>query len=121
MIGHALCLILEAQGYRTIGINHLGDWGTQFGKMIVAYERWGDDEKLQQDPVNYLYHLYVRFHQEAEKNDAFEEEARAWFKRLEDGEEEAVNTARRLSLENYDRSMTCWASSLITILGKPLQ
>ncbi|HOJ84067.1 MAG TPA: arginine--tRNA ligase [Bacillota bacterium] len=106
VIGHALCLILEAQGYRTIGINHLGDWGTQFGKMIVAYERWGDDEKLQQDPVNYLYHLYVRFHQEAEKNDAFEEEARAWFKRLEDGEEEAVNywqLFRRLSLENYDQ------------------
>ena len=106
VIGHALCLILEAMGYRTIGINHLGDWGTQFGKMIVAYERWGEDEKLYQDPVNYLYYLYVRFHQEAEENEALEEEARAWFKRLEDGEEAAVNywkLFRRLSLENYEQ------------------
>jgi arginyl-tRNA synthetase len=106
VIGHALSLILEAQGYRCIGVNHLGDWGTQFGKMIVAYKRWGDDQKLQQDPVNYLYYLYVRFHQEAENDAALEEEARLWFKRLEDGEQEAVDfweLFRRLSLENYDQ------------------
>ncbi len=106
VIGHALSLILEAQGYRCLGINHLGDWGTQFGKMIVAYKRWGDDQKLNQDPVNYLYYLYVRFHQEAEAEAALEEEARLWFKRLEEGEKEAVDLwdlFRRLSLENYDQ------------------
>lgn len=105
VIGHALSLILEARGYRCLGINHLGDWGTQFGKMIVAYKRWGDDARLQQDPVNYLYYLYVRFHQEAESDETLEEEARHWFKRLEDGEKEAVDyweLFRRLSLENYD-------------------
>lgn len=106
VIGHALTLILEAQGYRCIGVNHLGDWGTQFGKMIVAYKRWGDDRKLQQDPVNYLYYLYVRFHREAETDNGLEEEARLWFKRLENGEEEAVSfweLFRRLSLKNYDQ------------------
>ncbi len=106
VIGHALSLILEAQGYRCLGVNHLGDWGTQFGKMIVAFKRWGDGEKLQKDPVNYLYHLYVRFHQEADSDVSLEEEARHWFKRLEDGEKEAVDfweLFRRLSLENYDQ------------------
>ncbi len=106
VIGHALSLILEAQGYRCLGINHLGDWGTQFGKMIVAFERWGDSEKLHQDPVNYLYHLYVRFHQEADTDASLDEEARHWFRRLEDGEKEAVDfweLFRRLSLENYDK------------------
>lgn len=105
VIGHALSLILEAQGYRCIGINHLGDWGTQFGKMIVAYKRWGDDRKLAQDPVNHLYYLYVRFHREAETDGGLEEEARQWFKRLENGEEEAAalwELFRRLSLENYE-------------------
>lgn len=106
VIGHALSLILEAQGYRCLGINHLGDWGTQFGKMIVAFKRWGNDEKLRQDPVNYLYHLYVRFHQEADADESLEEEARHWFKGLEDGEKEAVDfweLFRRVSLENYDQ------------------
>ena len=104
VIGHALSLILEARGYRCIGINHLGDWGTQFGKMIVAYRRWGDEGKLEQDPVNYLYNLYVRFHREAETGTGLEEEARLWFKRLEQGEAEAVaywELFRKLSLANY--------------------
>lgn len=106
VIGHALSLILEAQGYRCVRINHLGDWGTQFGKMIVAYKRWGDPQKLKQDPVNYLYHLYVRFHQAAEADAVLAEEARLWFKRLEDGDAEAVGfweLFRQLSLENYNR------------------
>ena len=106
VIGHALSLILEARGFRCIGINHLGDWGTQFGKMIVAYKRWGDDRELQRDPVNYLYYLYVRFHREAENDSALEEEARQWFRQLENGEAEAAalwELFRRLSLENYDQ------------------
>lgn len=106
VIGHALTLILQAQGYRCVGINHLGDWGTQFGKMIVAYSLWGDDRELQGDPVNYLYYLYVRFHREARDDASLEEQARLWFKRLEDGEREAVGfweLFRRLSLDNYGR------------------
>jgi arginyl-tRNA synthetase len=104
VIGHALYLIFEALGYRCIGINHLGDWGTQFGKLIVSFKRWGDEERLSEDPVNYLYQLYVKFHQRSETDPALEDEARLWFKKLEEGEAEAVaawSRFRRLSLENY--------------------
>ncbi|MFU8795320.1 MAG: arginine--tRNA ligase [Dethiobacteria bacterium] len=104
VIGHSLYLIFKALGYNSIGINHLGDWGTQFGKLIVAFELWGEEEKLEADPVDYLYKLYVRFHQEAEKDANLDDEARSWFKRLEEGDPEAVshwNRFRKLSLENY--------------------
>lgn len=104
VIGHSLYLIFRALGYNSIGVNHLGDWGTQFGKLIVAFERWGDEEQLEADPVDYLYKLYVRFHQEAEQAPELDDQARAWFKRLEQGDSEAVeywNRFRRLSLENY--------------------
>jgi arginyl-tRNA synthetase len=104
VIGHALCLIFNALGYRSIGINHLGDWGTQFGKLIVAFKRWGDEESLRDDPVNYLYRLYVKFHQRSETDPALEDDARHWFKKLEQGEAEAVDAwsrFRQLSLENY--------------------
>ncbi len=104
VIGHALYLIYRALGYNSIGINHLGDWGTQFGKLIVAYQRWGEEDHLQADPVDYLYRLYVKFHQLAEEDPTLEDEARAWFKRLEEDDSEAVDywtRFRRLSLENY--------------------
>ncbi len=104
VIGHSLYLIYRALGYNSIGINHLGDWGTQFGKLIVAYERWGEEEKLKADPVDYLYKLYVKFHQEADQDPELDDEARSWFKRLEGGAKEAVSywsRFRRLSLENY--------------------
>lgn len=106
VIGHALYLIFQALGYRCVGINHLGDWGTQFGKLIVAFRRWGEEEQLQSDPIGYLYRLYVRFHQEAETDGALEEEARAWFSRLEQGDREAEKIWRRfkeLSLGDYQR------------------
>ena len=89
VIGHSLYRLYEALGYRCIGINHLGDWGTQFGKLIVAYLKWGNEERLQTDPINYLYELYVRFHQEAEFDPQLDEEARSWFKKLEDGDQQA--------------------------------
>ena len=76
-------------GYRCVGINHLGDWGTQFGKLIVAYRMWGDEKKLAEEPVKHLYDLYVRFHREAEDKPDLEEAARAWFKKLENGDGEA--------------------------------
>ncbi|OFW81228.1 MAG: arginine--tRNA ligase, partial [Alicyclobacillus sp. RIFOXYA1_FULL_53_8] len=90
MIGQSLLRILQADGYETIGINHLGDWGTQFGKNIVAYLRWGEEEVVRKDPVRELFHLYVKFHQEAVDHPELEAEARAWFKKLEDGDEEAT-------------------------------
>ena len=106
VIGHSLYRIHEALGYRCVGINHLGDWGTQFGKLIVAYLKWGDDAQLEQDPITYLYELYVRFHREAEANPALEEEARFWFKRLEDDDDQARTLWQRfrdLSLTEFKR------------------
>ncbi len=104
VIGHSLYLIYRALGYNSIGINHLGDWGTQFGKLIVAFKRWGEEDKLKDDPVEYLYRLYVQFHQEVEEDPGLDDEARSWFKKLESGDREAVSYwehFRKLSLEAY--------------------
>jgi arginyl-tRNA synthetase len=73
-----------------VGINHLGDWGTQFGKMIVAYKLWGDHDVIDQGGVDELVKIYVRYHQEVEGNPSLDDEARAWFKRIEDGAAEAL-------------------------------
>lgn len=89
VIGNAIALIFEKCGYKPIKINHLGDWGTQFGKLISAYKRWGDPEKVKQNPIKELLKLYIQFHEEAETTPALEDEGRAWFKKLEDGGEEA--------------------------------
>lgn len=89
VIGHSLARLYEALGYTAIRINHLGDWGTQFGKEIAAYKRWGDEEKIKANPIPELLALYVRFHEEAEKQPELEEEGRLWFKKLEEGDPEA--------------------------------
>ncbi len=89
-IGHSLYRVFEKLGYRPIGINHLGDWGTQFGKMIVAYRKWGNDADLAKEPIKYLYDLYVRFHEQEEQDPSLSDDARLWFKKLEDGDPEAV-------------------------------
>jgi arginyl-tRNA synthetase len=90
-IGNALYKILSFEGYNCIGINHLGDWGTQFGKLISACKKgWADEDKLEKEPINELLRIYVRFHDEAEVNPELEDEARMHFKRLEDGSEEEV-------------------------------
>lgn len=105
VIGHSLYLIYRALGYNSIGVNHLGDWGTQFGKLIVAFKRWGSEEELEKDPVNYLYQLYVKFHKLVEEDPSLDDEARSWFRKLENSDEEAVqywNRFRQLSLENYE-------------------
>lgn len=91
MIGHSLRRIYDFCGYRTVSINHLGDWGTQFGKMICAYKKWGDRRQVEEGGVQAMVDLYVRFHQEAEKDPSLEDEGRAWFKRIEDGDEEAMS------------------------------
>ncbi len=90
MIGNSLKRIYDFNGYTTVGINHLGDWGTQFGKMICAYKKWGDRETVEKAGVQGMVDLYVRFHQEAEKDPSLEDEGRAWFKRIEDGDPEAM-------------------------------
>ncbi|MGN0779118.1 MAG: arginine--tRNA ligase [Aristaeellaceae bacterium] len=100
MIGHSLKRIYDHLGYTTVGINHLGDWGTQFGKMIYAYKTWGSREEVEQGGVSELVRLYVKFHEEAEKNPALDDEGRAWFKKIEDGDEEA------LSIWNWFKDIT---------------
>jgi arginyl-tRNA synthetase len=106
VIGNSLYKIYSFLGYRCIGVNHLGDWGTQFGKLIVAYKKWGEEKELEKDPIKYLYSLYVKFHTEAEKDAALEDEARLWFKKLEDGDKEATElweTFKDLSLEEFKK------------------
>lgn len=88
VIGHSLRKLHEFCGYHCIGINHLGDWGTQFGKMIVAYRLWGDREKIEAGGIDELVALYVKFHAEAEKDHELENRARAEFRKLEDGDED---------------------------------
>jgi arginyl-tRNA synthetase len=91
VIGNSLALIVEKCGYKPIRINHLGDWGTQFGKLITAYQLWGDAEKVKQQPIKELLALYIRFHDEAKTNPALEDQGRSWFKKLEDGDEHALS------------------------------
>ncbi|NLZ28073.1 MAG: arginine--tRNA ligase [Firmicutes bacterium] len=106
IIGNALYLIYRALGYNCVGVNHLGDWGTQFGKLITAYTLWGEEHKLQDDPVDYAYELYVKFHQEAKDQQSLEDDARDWFRRLESGEKESLSlwkTFCQFSLEEFKR------------------
>ncbi|WP_024417893.1 arginine--tRNA ligase [Streptococcus suis] len=89
VIGDALANIHEKLGYKPIRINHLGDWGKQFGMLIVAYKLWGDKAAVEADPISELLKLYVRINAEAEEKPELDEEARQWFKKLEDGDPEA--------------------------------
>jgi len=91
IIGDAVANLLKATGWEVHRDNHIGDWGTQFGKQIYAIKAWGDEDEIEKaaNPVKELVALYVKFHEEAEKNPDLEDEARVWFKRLEDGDAEA--------------------------------
>ena len=90
VIGGALYKMYKKLGYNAVGINHLGDWGTQFGKLIVAYKLWGDTIDLEKDGLVALTSIYVKFHEEAEKDATLDDQARYWFKQIEDGNEEAL-------------------------------
>ncbi|HEM3536434.1 TPA: arginine--tRNA ligase [Streptococcus suis] len=90
VIGDALANIHEKLGYKPIRINHLGDWGKQFGMLIVAYKLWGDKAAVEADPISELLKLYVRINAEAEEKPELDDEARQWFKKLEDGDQEAL-------------------------------
>ena len=105
-IGNSLYKMFKKEGYNTVGLNHLGDWGTQFGKLISAYHRWVDEEALEKAPIDELLRIYVKFHEEAKKDPSLEDEARANFKALENGDPEATALWKRfrdLSLKEFER------------------
>ena len=107
VIGHSLKKIHEFVGYRCVGINYLGDWGTQFGKMIVAYKKWGDREAINEGGIDKLVELYVKFHKAAEENSALEDEARAEFHKLELGDEENISLWKwfiEISIAEYKKT-----------------
>ena len=90
VIGNCLYNIHKFLGYNCVGINHMGDWGKQFGELIVGYKRWGNKNMLKKDPINHLLEVYVMFHKEVLKNKKLDDEANDWFLRLEKGDEEAL-------------------------------
>ncbi len=106
VIGHALVRMLAAAGYRPVGINHLGDWGTQFGQLLAIWEQQGDEARLQRAGIHYLLELYVEFNRRREQDPALQDTARARFKALEDGEPEARRLwklFRDVSLAEFER------------------
>ena len=107
VIGAALYRIYGFLGFACIGINHLGDWGTQFGKLIAAYQKWGRKEDIEANAVSAMLELYVRFHDEAEKDESLNELGRAWFKKIEDGDEEA------LEIFNWFKELTLKEAAVI--------
>ena len=107
VIGHSLKLLHEFAGYHCVGINQLGDWGTQFGKLIVAYRKWGNREAVEKGEIDELVSLYVRFHAEAEKDPTLNEEARHEFAKLEAHDEENMALWRwfiEISLREYKKT-----------------
>lgn len=106
MIGNSIEKLSRWHGYKTVKINHLGDWGTQFGKGIYAFEAWGDRKKLKSEPIKYLLELYVKFHQEAEKDPVLDDKAREWFLKLEKGDKKALKYWKEfkdMSLKEYNK------------------
>ncbi len=106
VIGHALRNIYQYLGFNTIAINHLGDYGTQFGKLIVAFKTWGKREIVEKNPIPELLKLYVKFHDIAEEKPELEDEAREWFKKLENDDQEALELwkwFKDVSLKEFNR------------------
>ena len=106
VIGNSIAKTLEKVGYTPIKINYLGDYGTQFGKLITAYRLWGNEEDVKKDPITNLFHYYVKFHEEAEKDPKLDDEGRAAFKKLENGDEEEIKLwkwFREVSLQEFNR------------------
>jgi arginyl-tRNA synthetase len=106
IIGQCLYNVHKTLGYKVVGVNHLGDWGTQFGKLIVAFQKWGNAQELKKDPIKYLLSLYVKFHKEAEVDGGLVDDARIAFKKLEEGDEKFTalwNEFKDLSLVEFKR------------------
>ena len=107
VIGHSLKKLHEFAGYECVGINYLGDWGTQFGKLIVAYRRWGNKQLIEEGGIDKLVELYVKFHEEAEKNPELNDLARAEFKKLEDNDADNIELWQwfvEISLAEYKKT-----------------
>lgn len=107
VIGHSLKMLHEFAGYKCVGINHLGDWGTQFGKLIVAYRLWGDEKKIVDGGIDELVALYVRFHAEAENDPSLNDRAREEFTKLEHFDEDNIKLWRwfiEISLAEYEKT-----------------
>lgn len=105
-IGNSLYKIYKALGYNVVGINHLGDWGTQFGKLIVAYKLWGNKEAVERDDIKELSRIYVKFHEEAEKNPELNDEARSWLVKMQEGDKEALDLWKwfcDISMKEFNR------------------
>ena len=106
VIGNALNRIYKHLGYKTISINHLGDWGTQFGKLIVAYKLYSSKEQVEQGGIAELTRIYVQYHKDAEEDEAMDDEARAWFKKIETGDKEALELFsyfKKITLEEVSK------------------
>lgn len=121
MIGNALMNLYKEAGYDPISVNHLGDWGTQFGKLITAYQHWGDDEALHREPIVESLRLYVQFHEEVEQQPELENEAREWFRKLEQGDEETNRLWKYfvgVSMEEFNRVYARLGVSFDYVLGE---
>lgn len=121
IIGQALYNIFSFLGYKVVGDNHLGDWGTQFGKLLCAFELWGDSQKLAQNPTGYLLELYVQFHEKAKEDKNLEAKAREWFRRLETGDPQARARWQefvQLSRKEFDRIYQLLGVSFDVTLGE---
>ena len=121
IIGNSLYKIHSKLGYNVVRINHLGDWGTQFGKLIVAYKAWGSKEAVEKDGISELMKLYVKFHEEADKNPELVDEARAWNNKMENGDEEALSLwqwFKDISLVEYKRTYNLLGMDFDYYLGE---
>ena len=121
VIGNSLYKIYDKLGYKVIRINHLGDWGTQFGKLIVAYKKWSSKEAVENKGIDELLDIYVKFNSEAEKNPKLMDEAREWFVKMEQGNQEALSIwewFKEISMVEFERVYNMLGISFDTYLGE---
>ena len=112
---------LEKQGYDVVRINHLGDWGTQFGKLIVAYKLWSSEELVKEKGIEELLRIYVKFNTESEKNEDLILEARQWFVKMEQNDPEALeiwNWFKEISMVEFERIYDLLGISFDSYLGE---
>ena len=121
MIGNSLYQIFEKLGYQVVRINHLGDWGTQFGKLIVAYKMWSSKEKVEQNGIEELLNIYVKFDKEEKAHPELMDEARMWFVKMEQGDEEALaiwEWFKEISMVEFERVYDMLGISFDTYMGE---
>lgn len=119
--GNSLYRIFNKLGYKSIAINHLGDFGTQFGKLIYAFKEWGNEEDLKKEGISYLANLYVKFHVEAEKDETLEDKGRAWSLKIEEKDEEAIRLwtlFKDISIEYFNKLCKRMDLSFDEVIGE---